>query len=41
MNKEIVRRWPWNNFDDEDNYLEPYDEYEDVRIKEDGEWEDM
>ena len=40
MNKEIVRRWPWNN-DDEDNYLEPYDEFEDVRRKEDDEWEDM
>lgn len=36
-----VRRWPWNNSDDEDNYIEPYDEYEDIKSKGDDEWGNM
>ena len=35
------RRWPWNNFDDEDNYIEPYDEYEDIKSKGENEWGNM
>lgn len=37
MSKDM-RRWPWNDSYEDDNYLEPYDEYEDVRNKGEDEW---
>ena len=31
--KEQKRRWPWNVNNDDENFIEPYDETEDVRKK--------
>jgi hypothetical protein len=35
MSEPDKSRWPWN-VDSEDNYIEPYDEYEDVKPKKDN-----
>ena len=34
MSKE-VRRWPWNEYPDDEDRIEPYDETDEVRRKDD------
>ena len=33
--EHVNRRWPWNSYDEEEERIEPYDELEDVKRKDD------
>lgn len=37
--EHVNRQWPWNIDEDEDNFLEPYDEFEEVKKTKDD-WND-
>ena len=35
MATEVRRRWPWNSYDEDEDRIEPYDELEDVKRRDD------